>query len=511
MYSFLSRPQFLTTAAALGTIGSPLPILQGRSLAANNTAPTRLIAARRTINVNGKPASVFGIHHPDGTPGLVLDPGKRFDLILENQTSEPTIVHWHGQTPPVRQDGVVDTGLETPIESHGSQRYDFVPRAGTYWMHSHHGLQEQLLLAAPLIVRTEDDLHSDAQDVTVLLHDFTFRDPAEILAQLTGRVATAQDSMAMPSSHADMKGMHGMDMQGMTMNRRAPTPTVATPAGPGTSKTGMVIDLNDIAFDAYLTNDRTLADPLVVRAERNGRVRLRLINGATSTAFWIELGQLTGTVVAVDGDPVKPVLVRRIPLAEAQRVDITVQLPPAGGAFAVLAQREGDRQRTGFVLATPNAPVRRIGDLAKEMIGPVDLSLERRLEATHPLPARPPDIVHEIALTGTMMSYRWSINDRIWAEHEPLMVRQGQRVELEIINRTQMAHPMHLHGHHFQVVALDGQPVRGPMRDTVFVPVNGSVRIAFDADNPGRWLFHCHNLYHMATGMMTEVAYDHFT
>jgi FtsP/CotA-like multicopper oxidase with cupredoxin domain len=70
-----------------------------------------------------------------------------------------------------------------------------------------------------------------------------------------------------------------------------------------------------------------------------------------------------------------------------------------------------------------------------------------------------------------------------------------------------MAHPMHLHGHHFQVVGLNGAPVNGAVRDTVLVPVNGSVTIAFDANNPGRWLFHCHNLYHMATGMMTEVAY----
>jgi FtsP/CotA-like multicopper oxidase with cupredoxin domain len=82
-------------------------------------------------------------------------------------------------------------------------------------------------------------------------------------------------------------------------------------------------------------------------------------------------------------------------------------------------------------------------------------------------------------------------------------------VELDIVNQTQMAHPMHLHGHRFQVVGLNGHRVGGPMRDTVFVSANGSARIAFDADNPGRWLFHCHNLYHMATGMMTEVAYDH--
>jgi FtsP/CotA-like multicopper oxidase with cupredoxin domain len=81
-------------------------------------------------------------------------------------------------------------------------------------------------------------------------------------------------------------------------------------------------------------------------------------------------------------------------------------------------------------------------------------------------------------------------------------------VILEMVNRSAMAHPMHLHGHHFQVVALNGQALQGAMRDTVLVPVNGSVTVAFDADNPGRWLLHCHNLFHMARGMMTEIVYD---
>ena len=85
--------------------------------------------------------------------------------------------------------------------------------------------------------------------------------------------------------------------------------------------------------------------------------------------------------------------------------------------------------------------------------------------------------------------------------------KRGERVEIELVNQTQMSHPMHLHGHHFQVVAVNGAPLSGAVRDTVLVPVGGSVTIAFDAGNPGRWMFHCHNLYHMASGMMTEVAY----
>jgi len=113
-----------------------------------------------------------------------------------------------------------------------------------------------------------------------------------------------------------------------------------------------------------------------------------------------------------------------------------------------------------------------------------------------------------MALTGTMKPYVWSIDGRTWRDHQPLVVSHGQRVELTFVNRSRMAHPMHLHGHHFQVTELNGARIAGAMRDTVLVPVDGSVTIAFDADNPGRWLLHCHNLFHMATGMMTELAYD---
>jgi FtsP/CotA-like multicopper oxidase with cupredoxin domain len=108
-----------------------------------------------------------------------------------------------------------------------------------------------------------------------------------------------------------------------------------------------------------------------------------------------------------------------------------------------------------------------------------------------------------------MKPYAWSMNGEMWPHITPLMVKQGQRVEFELVNRTMMAHPIHLHGHAFQVIAIDGRPFQGAVRDTVLVmPRSGRVRIAFDADNPGRWAFHCHNLYHMQTGMLMEVRYD---
>jgi FtsP/CotA-like multicopper oxidase with cupredoxin domain len=168
---------------------------------------------------------------------------------------------------------------------------------------------------------------------------------------------------------------------------------------------------------------------------------------------------------------------------------------------------EGKLARTGIILTTPDAPVSRFAAEAGEVAPPVDLSLESRLEADTPLAPRAPDVRHRLTLAGGMAPYAWSLNDEFWPNITPLMIATGQRVAIEMRNRSMMAHPMHLHGHAFQVTALNGAPLAGAMRDTVLVPPMGSVAIAFDADNPGRWAFHCHNLYHMITGMLTEVRY----
>ena len=159
------------------------------------------------------------------------------------------------------------------------------------------------------------------------------------------------------------------------------------------------------------------------------------------------------------------------------------------------------------MLASPGAVIRKLTGLADAAVPAIDNVLERRLVAAVPLSGVAGGVAHRVVLTGAMRPYVWSIDDRTWADHRPLRIVKDQRVVIEMTNRSPMAHPMHLHGHHFQVVGLDGTPLAGAVRDTVLVPINGSVTIAFDADNPGRWLFHCHNLFHMAAGMMTEIAY----
>jgi len=225
--------------------------------------------------------------------------------------------------------------------------------------------------------------------------------------------------------------------------------------------------LNDIEYDAYLANDRTLDDPLVVRTERSGRVRLRLINGASGTSFWIDLGAVGGEVIAADGNPVKPVKGSRFPLAQGQRLDILLDVP-AGATLPVLAQREGERELTGIVLAAPGAAVAKLDKLARHKAPPIDLSLEEKLEAVTPLPLRKPNTKREISLAGTMAPFVWTINGHVWERRKDIRMQHGQRVIMELRNDSLMAHAMHLHGHCFQVIGLEDKPISGAVRDTVF-------------------------------------------
>ncbi|WP_246206064.1 multicopper oxidase family protein [Propylenella binzhouense] len=471
-----------------------------RSAFAGAATPLRI--ERRTLDVRGRAASVFGITKPGGSHGIALDPGEGFTVDLHNATAEDTIVHWHGQTPEWSKDGVV-IGPHAALRPNEVRRYDYEPRPGTHWMHSHLGLQEQLLLAAPLIVRTPEDLRADVQEVVILLHDFTFRDPTELLADLRGSAMAHATENVSSMGHGGMAGMDHMtgDEPDVPLSGLTVAPD-AHAGGPGQP------DLNDVEYDAYLANDRTLDDPEVVTVERGGRVRLRIINGATTSAFQIDLGTLQGTVIAADGNPVRPVKGKRFGMTMGQRLDVVLSLPREGGAWPILAQREGDRERTGIILATQGSPIARVAGEAGSAAPPVDLSLEESLFAVDPLPHRHADVTFRTALTGTMMGYVWSIDDRTWGNHTPIEVHPGQRVAIEMRNVSPMAHPMHLHGHHFQVIGINGRPLKGAVRDTVLVPVNGAVTIAFDTDNPGRWPFHCHNLLHMAAGMITEVAYE---
>jgi len=504
----ISRRRLLR--GTLGLVAGELAYrVAGRSVFASETIG--LDATSRTIEVNGKAVKAYALLNASGAPGLSFTVGDAFKVRLNNRLAEPTLIHWHGLKPPSAQDGV--PGLsQDPIAAGASYDYDFpLTIPGTYWMHSHVGLaQTQKLLSAPLIIRTPEELKRDEQEVVVRLNDFTFRDPDEIIAQLRAKSAAEPDK---PPTQAGSGGPMEMNQAGaskmgaMPMHGGGSMKMAASPKSSGMAMAAGGGDLNDIDFDAYLANDRTLADPEVFRVERGGRVRLRIINMADSTNFIIDLGAIAGELIAVDGQPIIPMRGAKFPLAMAQRLDIQVQLPAGGGAFPILALREGDNARTGFVLATKGADIARIAEIGPAKAGIVGLDLEAKLEPVEPLPLRPADRTSEVLLGGDMTKYIWTMNGEVYGKNKPIPVAAGERVELVMKNTTMMSHPMHLHGTVFQVVAINGRRFRGARRDTVMVPAQATVTIAFDADNPGRWAYHCHNGYHQEAGMMTSVEY----
>lgn len=483
--SQFSRRHFLLGSGALALGAVLLPTLP-------RAAASDLVTLRvetRQLDIAGRAATVFGIRQSDGRSGLIAQQGQDFAVRLENGLGDPTLVHWHGLTPPWRRDGVPGVSQD-PLPPASAQDYRFpLTHSGTFWMHSHLGLQEQLLLSAPLIV--EDASPRDEQDVVLMLHDFSFRAPDEIMAALKAAPA-----------------MRGHDMSGMSMSDKGHG-SMPSMMGAMTTGGGMAMDINDIEYDAYLANDRTLEDPEPVAVERGGRVRLRIINAAASTGFTIDLGVLDGSLIAVDGHPIVPVTGRRFPIAMAQRLDIRLEMPRDGTAMPILALREGAPQSTGILLRPPGAAVKAISTLSQSAAPVLDLALEQNLRSLEPLVPRPVDRSLKLNLTGSMAGYRWGLEAS--SGPGPVPARAGERIEIAMVNRTMMAHPMHLHGHSFQVVAVNGQRMAGAVRDTVLVPPGTNVTIAFDADNPGRWAFHCHHLYHMVAGMMTTLDYEGVT
>jgi FtsP/CotA-like multicopper oxidase with cupredoxin domain len=426
-------------------------------------APAELRIASRIIEVKGRAAKVFGIVNSGGGTGLSLMLGERFRARVKNDLDVETLLHWHGLNPPSAQDGVPMLS-QAPLKPGESFDYDFVnTRSGTHWMHSHLGLQEQQLLAAPLIVRETAEPLFDGQEHVVMLHDFTFRDPQEILSELKSG-----------GRHA------GHAMGGM---------------------------LNDIMFDAYLANDRTLADPEVVRVGKAAQIRLRIVNGSAASNMWIDLGALQGELIAVDGNAVFPLKGSVFPLAIAQRADIRVKLPEGSGAWPILFRPEGSGARTGIYLATQGAEIAKLaseGEVAPE----VDLAQEMKLRSVAVLPAEPVTRTEILTLTGGGSDYLWGLNGKSSMHDTIFTVRENERIEVIMQNQTGMAHPMHLHGHYFKVVAVNNVSIEGALRDTVLVPPSTSVTIRFAADNPGNWAFHCHHLYHMNAGMMGAIRYS---
>jgi FtsP/CotA-like multicopper oxidase with cupredoxin domain len=282
----------------------------------------------------------------------------------------------------------------------------------------------------------------------------------------------------------DMGGMGGMDMGGM---------------GEGMTSS-LLGGAGDIVYPHYLANGRVPAAPVTLTAKPGQRARLRLINAGSDTAFRVALGGHQLTVTHSDGFPVAPVTTDALLIGMGERYDVLVTV--GDGVFPLVALAEGKKGNALALVRSAAGTPPKASPRPAELGGKVILSTDLMAADSVRIKAKDVDRSHDLLLSGSMAPYRWTINGKTFHDAEPLPIEEGQRVRLRFQNRSMMFHPMHVHGHTFALVG------GGARKDTVIVRPMQTVEVDFDANNPGQWAAHCHNLYHAETGMMTSLSYQ---
>ena len=394
-------------------------------------------------------------------------------LVRNGLASSPTTIHWHGLLVPAGMDGVPDVS-NAPIPPRQTYVYEYpIRQTGTYWYHSHYGFQEQQGMYGAFVIEEADDPVRADRDAVVLLGDWLHEAPSAVFAAL--REGKSPDGDGAPAKA-------GMKMDGMSMKGGA--------------------DLSDVKYPSFLLNGRGPASPWTLEVAPGDRVRLRIVNGGTSTYFRVQLDGHALEVTHADGIAVEPVTVDEILMGMGETYDVVVRVAQAGRFTLHAVAQDGSGQAIG-VLHTPGvAP-----EPATEMPSPGKRVLayaQLRALAPTTLPEGPVK-TFRLPLEGDMKRYVWMIDGQAWPKADPLEISPGDRVEVEIINRTGMWHPMHLHGHFFRL--LNGAGDLCPLKHTANVAPGETLRFEFTADNPGRWFFHCHNLYHLEGGMAREFVY----
>jgi FtsP/CotA-like multicopper oxidase with cupredoxin domain len=448
------------------------------SVPVTNTGKTRDLRLRaRSFDVDlaGRAVTTWGYGGTIPGAPIRVTAGDRVRITVTNDLPVDTSVHWHGLRIDNAMDGV--PGLTTPAVGSGDTFvYDFaVPDPGTHWFHPHSGLQLDTGLYAPFIVDDPQDPGDYDQEWVVVLDDWTDGvgpSPDEIYAALVAAGERSPDGMT----------MGGMDHM---------------PMGQGAMMSGTG---GDVDYPVFVINGRAPEDPDVLRAKPRDRVRIRIINAGADTVFTVALADHELQVTHTDGNPVQPTSTTSLQIGMGERYDVVVTLK--SGAFTLAAEAVGKSGRAQAVIRT--ASDRLSGERPSELDSyPMTAESLQSVESAR-LAARTPDSVQQVVLSGSMAPYVWTINGEPYDRTEPLRMESGELVRLRLTNMSMMPHPVHLHGHRFQVGSAGSS---GAVKDTLLLPPMAAVDVDLLADNPGRWLLHCHNAYHMEAGMMTRLEY----
>jgi FtsP/CotA-like multicopper oxidase with cupredoxin domain len=510
------------------------------------------------VAIGGRTAEGMLINGQLPGPTLRFTEGEEAVIHVRNDSDAPTSLHWHGLIVPAAMDGAPGFSGFRAIGPGESFTYRFpVRQSGTYWYHSHSGGQEQMGLYAPLIIDpAAPEADAPDREHVLFLSDFTSEHPDRILNNLkvdSGYYNYHHRTLGDFFRDARAFGFGAALRDRLAWGQMRMDPT----------------DIADVANYTFLLNGRPPGANETFLFRPGERVRLRLINGSAMTYFDFRIPGLKLTIVAADGRAVEPVEVDELRIAVAETYDIIVE-PTQDAAYTVFAEsmdRTGYARgtlapRQGMEAAIPQMRRRAIltmADMRMDASAPMDhsqmdhgamnhdASAQSDAHAGHDMSAglggeggvdgsgrpfgwgsefpadarvlsyadlaaaapqadqRPAQREIVVRLGGNMERYIWTINGESMETAPPIDLAYGERARLTFINETMMAHPMHLHGMFVQLE--NGMPAeRLPDKHIVSIAPGQTYSVLLTADQPGEWAFHCHLLYHMATGMMTRVV-----
>ncbi|ARF55020.1 multicopper oxidase family protein [Streptomyces gilvosporeus] len=521
----------------------------------------RVTATFGMLNLGDRTVGTWA--YGDEFPGkeVRVTAGDQIHMTLDNHLPASTSVHWHGIRLRNDMDGVPEI-TQRGVQPGASFTYQFtVPDPGTYWLHPHTGVQIDRGLYAPVIVDDPREPLRYDKEWIVLIDDWLDgvdgSTPDQVLAELDKGMGDMGHSQMRRTGQAHAhkghggKGHGGMDMNGLDLDgmdrgdmdaamdamdpdRDADTDTgrdsghkdnapretgkgpghAAVPRQPadgpapmrpsrilvgGTTSTLLGGVGGHVNYPYYLINGRAPENPETFQARPGDRIRIRIINASGETGYRVALGGHRMTITHTDGFPVEHATTDALLIGMAERYDVLVTVKD--GAFPLTALAEGKTGAAMAVLRTGGGEAPGPDTRPKELQGKVLRSIHLKSAESVRLEERSVDRTLDFELTGSVAKWNWAFNGKPYTPDQRYPVAAGERVRMTFRNRTKMWHPVHLHGHTYQL------PDGGPRKDTTVLVPGQTLSVEMDADNPGLWMMHCHNIYHSESGMMTVLGY----
>jgi len=528
-----------------------LALLVSGSLVINAQSIVRydLYVTDTLVTFTGKLKRAIAINGSIPAPTLVFTEGDTAEIYLHNMLKEETSLHWHGVILPNQADGVpfLTTKRIGPGETH---LYRFkVVQNGTYWYHSHSGLQEQSGMYGALLFNPKEEASLNKlfdKEFTVVLSEWADENPMQIQRRL--RTANDWYSIKKRSTQSYSEAIEAGHFRTKLTNEW---------------KRMKAMDVSDVFYDKFLVNGRPAFDAAEYKA--GDRVKLKVVNAGASSYFWLGYAGGKITVAANDGNDVVPVEVDRLIIAPAETYDLIVSIPEnmsyefratsedrTGYSSLWLGQghkmparalprlkyfegmkmmnemmnTDGTMDDMGMKMSNQTMDMNAV--MYPELTNAEEPQMDTTMVMNHAnhsmngggivtlnydmlrspvitsLPDGPVKILH-FTLTGNMNRYVWTLDNKTVTESDRIIINRGEVLKLIITNNSMMRHPMHLHGHDFRV--LNSQGEYSPLKNVIDIMPMETDSIEFAANQNGNWFFHCHILFHMMAGMGRVFTY----